>query len=135
MLRRIMKKYGPTLYRGAHRSRAAKPIALIGFLVIVFAGVGVAGAALMPNPGKLSASVGASRCGERPALPTPLPTAATVGKPIIKTTTVRAGETLSDIAKRTSGNANNWRAIAWLNRIPPPYMLQINQEIYLPLKR
>jgi len=47
------------------------------------------------------------------------------------TATLRNGESLADLAARTSGNFENWPALAALNRIGPPYPGPTNRAVAL----
>jgi hypothetical protein len=46
--------------------------------------------------------------------------------------TVRAGDTLSKIARDVLGNMNRWPEIAKLNNITVPYVIEIGQVLQLP---
>lgn len=50
------------------------------------------------------------------------------------TYTVKAGDTLSKIAKLVTGNSANWRKIATTNNLPAPYVLKVKQIIKIPNK-
>lgn len=49
-----------------------------------------------------------------------------------KTYTVKAGDSLSKIAKKELGNMNRWKEIASLNGISSPYTIYPNQKLKLP---
>lgn len=48
--------------------------------------------------------------------------------------TVQKGDTLSHIAKRITGNANNWKELAEYNNIENPNLILIGQQISIPEK-
>ena len=75
------------------------------------------------------------------ATPTPTPTEATEPQPradtpeaveTARTYTVRAGDTLGDIARRTYGTATAWQRIARANPLVDPTRLKVGQPLRLP---
>lgn len=52
-------------------------------------------------------------------------------KEVAKTYTVKSGDTLSAIAKRTTGNASNYKEIAHKNNIKNPDAIQVGQVLRL----
>lgn len=66
-----------------------------------------------------------------PVKPTPVQPP-TVSPSVPGQYTVRAGDTLSSIARTQLGNAQRWEEIARLNGIQPPYGLRVGQVLRLP---
>jgi len=77
----------------------------------------------------LSACGSKGRTSSTPASSTP-PVAPSIE---VITHRVRTGDRLSDIAKKYTGSAENWRSIAAFNEISNPRRLRVGDEIEIPM--